>query len=301
MQIPDISIPITELSNDFGVRLSIKREDLIHPRISGNKYWKLLYNFNFYIESQPLNPEIITFGGAFSNHIAAVAALGKISGLPTLGIIRGEELAENRTKNPTLNQAEQDGMRFLFVSRTDYKDKERLSKQMKEQFPDALIIPEGGTNELAVKGIKWMLNEQTKDFDYLCTASGTGGTVSGLTCFAEPYQKIIGFKVVNDDSLEEATKKLSGNRKIEWERADFGGYGKINDELIRFINGFREQYGIPLDPVYTGKMMFRLWQKLENGEFSEGSRILCFHTGGLQGIKGINAVLKKKKKPLITE
>jgi 1-aminocyclopropane-1-carboxylate deaminase len=299
MIIPEISIPITEIPLNGKVRLFMKREDLIHPHISGNKYWKLFYNINNYLQRKPENPLIITFGGAFSNHIAAVAALGKEVGISTVGIIRGEELADRWAENPTLAFAQKNGMQFRFVSRSAYREKEGLISLLKNEFPQALIIPEGGTNEFAVQGIRHMLNNETKSFDYLCTAVGTGGTVAGISRFASDNQKVLGFMVVDDESLNTRISEFSEKENFELVEAHDGGYGKITDANIRFINGFAEKYGIPLDPVYTGKMMKRILELIEEGFFPDGSRILAFHTGGLQGIEGANALLKKQEKVLI--
>lgn len=299
MIIPDFSIPITEIPLEKNIRLYIKREDLIHPGISGNKFWKLFYNINHYLEKNPENPLIITFGGAFSNHIAAVAALGREQSMRTLGIIRGEEVQKKWQENPTLQIAHANGMDFRFVPREQYRDKESLTQKLQQEFPQALIIPEGGTSQLAVKGIQHLLNYETKSFDYLCTAVGTGGTVAGISKFAEENQQVLGFKVVNDPTLEEYIFELSQRKNFKLLEAHDGSYGKITDENIRFINNFSDYYGIQLDPVYTGKMMKRIFGLIEEDFFPENSRILAFHTGGLQGIAGANRLLEKQNRPLI--
>lgn len=299
MKLPEIHIPILEIPVEKKVKLFIKREDLINSQISGNKYWKLFFNINNYIEKNPENPAIITFGGAFSNHISAVSAVGKMLNIPSLGIIRGEELQDKWRDNPTLVFAEKNGMSFRFVTREEYRDKERLIQSLQEEFPDALIVPEGGTNEDAVNGVKMMLNDETKDFDYLCAAVGTGGTIAGILKFCEDNQKVIGFKAVRDSSLENKIFELTLNRNFDLIDSSFGGYGKINDENIRFINDFKERYGIPLEPIYTGKMMQRIFELIDEGYFPENSRILCFHTGGLQGIEGANLLLRKQNRNLI--
>ena len=299
MKIPEISIPIIEIPLEKNIRLFLKREDLIHPHISGNKYWKLFYNINSYLEPKPENPFIITFGGAFSNHIAATAALGKKFQLKVLGIIRGEELQNKWQENPTLKLAHENGMEFRFVTREAYRNKESLTQILQKEFPDALIIPEGGTNDRAVEGIQYMLNSETKSFDYLCTAVGTGGTVAGISKFAEENQQVLGFKVVDDDSLYNRVVELSKRNNCKLIEAHDGGYGKISDENIRFINVFKEKYGIQLDPIYTGKMMRKIFELIDNNYFPDGSKILAFHTGGLQGIFGANERLKKQNRPLI--
>ena len=299
MKIPTISIPITQIPLQKNIQLFLKREDLIHPRISGNKYWKLFYNINSYLYQNPANPFIITFGGAFSNHIAAVAALGKEYQLKTLGIIRGEELQGKWQENPTLKLADQNGMDFRFVTREEYRDKDALTQILENEFPNVLIIPEGGTNEHAVEGIQFMLTEETKSFDYLCTAVGTGGTIAGISKFAEENQKVLGFKVVDDHSLYNKVSELSTRNNFELIESHEGKYGKITDENIRFINDFNQNYGIQLDPIYTGKMMKKLFEMIEENYFPAGSKILAFHTGGLQGISGANELLKKQNRPLI--
>ena len=299
MKIPEISIPIIEIPLEKNIRLFLKREDLIHPHISGNKYWKLFYNINSYLEPKPENPFIITFGGAFSNHIAATAALGKKFQLKVLGIIRGEELQNKFQENPTLKLAHENGMEFRFVTREAYRNKESLTQILQKEFPEALIIPEGGTNDRAVEGIQYMLNSETKSFDYLCTAVGTGGTVAGISKFAEENQQVLGFKVVDDDSLYNRVVELSKRNNCKLIEAHDGGYGKISDENIRFINDFKEKYGIQLDPIYTGKMMRKIFELIDNNYFPDGSKILAFHTGGLQGIFGANERLKKQNRPLI--
>lgn len=292
-------IPIVKIPINADVELFIKREDLVHPSISGNKFWKLYYNIIQYLEFKKKSPLIITYGGAFSNHIAAVSALEKELNIPTIGIIRGEELQESTSQNPTLYQAQQNGMQLRFVTREDYRNQSKLTQLLQLEFPDALIIPEGGSNDDAVNGIQFMLSGQTKDFDYLCCAVGTGGTISGLSKFAEQHQKVIGIKVVKDDSLEKLITNWSQKDNFSLKEAFQAKYGKITEDNIRFINQFYQDYNIPLDPIYTGKMMEKLLALIDENYFEKGSRILAFHTGGLQGISGANDWLKKKNKLLI--
>lgn len=272
---------------------------MIHAEISGNKYWKIFYNVENYLKEKPQNPRIITFGGAFSNHIFAVSALGKLLEIQTLGIIRGDELENNWRENPTLKRANQNGMQFRFISRTDYREKGKLIENLQSEFPEALIIPEGGTNKLAVEGIKFMLGAETKEFNYLCCAVGTGGTLAGISKFAENHQKVLGFKVVKDDSLENRIFELSGRKNFQVIDSSEKGYGKFSDETIRFINEFYERFNIPLEPIYTGKMFRKLFELIEADFFPKDSKILAFHTGGLQGIAGVNDKLRKKGKELI--
>ena len=299
MKLLEHKIPIVEIPIESKVRLFIKREDLTHPEISGNKYWKMFYNVKKYLEKEVSERKIITFGGAFSNHIAAAAALGNEFGIKTLGVIRGNELEDSWQENPTLFSAHQNGMSFRFVTRETYRYKERLMAELQEEFPESLVVPEGGTNENAVEGIQYMLTDETKDFDYICSAVGTGGTVSGLSKFAQPHQKIIGFKAVKDNSLENRIKNLSKKDNFILIDASDGGFGKITDENVRFINEFYQYFGIVLEPVYTGKMLRKIFEMIADDYFPANSKILAFHTGGLQGIVGANEMLKKKNRNLI--
>lgn len=299
MKLLEHKIPIVEIPIESKVRLFIKREDLTHPEISGNKYWKMFYNIKKYLEKEVSERKIITFGGAFSNHIAAAAALGNEFGIETLGIIRGNELEDSWQENPTLFSAHQNGMSFRFVTRETYRYKERLMAELQEEFPESLVVPEGGTNENAVEGIQYMLTDETNDFDYICSAVGTGGTVSGLSKFAQPHQKIIGFKAVKDNSLENRIKNLSKKDNFTLVDASDGGFGKITDENVRFINEFYQYFGIVLEPVYTGKMLRKIFEMIADDYFPANSKILAFHTGGLQGIVGANEMLKKKNRNLI--
>ena len=288
------------LDDKKNIELSIKREDLIHPFVSGNKYRKLKYNV---LQAREENkPTLLTFGGAFSNHIAAVASAGKAEGFNTIGIIRGEELKDKVDTNPTLSFAKSCGMTFNFISRKDYKDKSNPNfiSNLKDWFGDFYLIPEGGTNNLAIKGCQEILNEKDSKFDYLCCAVGTGGTVSGIINASKSNQKILGFSSLKGDFLNKDISKFATS--TNWELITdyhFGGYGKINDSLITFINKFKSENKIPLDPIYTGKMMFGIFDLIKKGYFKPNSKILAIHTGGLQGIEGMNAKLKKQNKPLI--
>ena len=299
MKLLEHKIPIVEIPIESKVRLFIKREDLTHPEISGNKYWKMFYNVKKYLEKEVSERKIITFGGAFSNHIAAAAALGNEFGIKTLGVIRGNELEDSWQENPTLFSAHQNGMSFRFVTRETYRYKEKMMKELQTEFPESLVVPEGGTNENAVEGIQYMLTDETNDFDYICSAVGTGGTVSGLSKFAQPHQKVIGFKAVKDNSLENRIKNLSKKDNFTLVDASDGGFGKITDENVRFINEFYQYFGIVLEPVYTGKMLRKIFEMIADNYFPANSKILAFHTGGLQGIVGANEMLKKKNRNLI--
>lgn len=282
------------------VDVFIKREDLIHPFVSGNKYRKLKYNLQ---KAKEIGHSVLlTFGGAFSNHIAAVAFAGKENNFKTIGIIRGDELREKIEENPTLKFAQENGMQFEFISRAQYSDKENpeFEKELKNKFGDFYLIPEGGTNELAVKGCEEILVADDAQFDYICCAVGTGGTISGISNAALPHQKVLGFPALKGDFLKKEIRKFASNEN--WELiADyhFGGYGKVNLELIEFINNFYQDNNVPLDPVYTGKLVFGVLDLIEKNYFPDNSKILIIHTGGLQGIQGMNAVLENKQLPKI--
>ena len=289
-----------ELPNNFGIKLYLKREDKIHPFISGNKYRKLKYNL---IEAQNTKQHtLLTFGGAYSNHIAAVAAAGKEFGFKTIGVIRGEELDTKILENATLSFAQDCGMQFKFISREAYRTKTSLQfiNSLKTEFGDFYLIPEGGTNDLAVKGCEEILTDNDAFFDIVCCSVGTGGTISGLINTSSPHQKIIGFPALKGDFLQNDISKFTP--KSNWElNTDyhFGGYAKINSELVEFINKFKVEHSILLDPIYTGKMMFGLFDLIKKNHFQKDTKILAIHTGGLQGIEGMNAYLKQKKMPLI--
>ncbi|MBT8260918.1 MAG: 1-aminocyclopropane-1-carboxylate deaminase/D-cysteine desulfhydrase [Flavobacteriaceae bacterium] len=286
--------------DNFNIDLWIKREDLNHPFISGNKYRKVKYNIET-AKKQGLDT-LLTFGGAFSNHIAALASAGKEYGFKTIGVIRGEELGSKINTNPTLNFAKECGMQFKFVSREIYRQKtsEVFIENLKSEFGTFYLLPEGGTNTYAIKGCEEILTQEDRQFDFICSSVGTGGTISGLINASQNHQKIIGFPALKGDFLKHEIKKWTN--KTNWElntNYHFGGYAKINSELVEFINKFKINFGIPLDPVYTGKMLFGIFDMIKKGQFKNGSKILAIHTGGLQGIYGMNKRLKAKNLPLI--
>ncbi|MCI4442933.1 MAG: 1-aminocyclopropane-1-carboxylate deaminase/D-cysteine desulfhydrase [Lentimicrobium sp.] len=282
------------------ISVSIRREDLIHPFISGNKFRKLKYNL---VQAKAENQEtLLTFGGAFSNHIAAAAYAGKEQGFKTIGIIRGDELESKIMVNPTLKFAQECGMRFKFITREDYRHKteEKFIENLKQEFGNFYLVPEGGTNEFAVKGCGEILTEEDSQYDFICCAVGTGGTISGLINSILPHQKVLGFPALKGDFLKEEIRKFA--QKENWElitEYHFGGYGKVNPELIAFINRFYAENSIPLDPIYTAKMVFGVMDLIEKNYFPENSKILLIHTGGIQGIAGMNLKLKAKKLPTI--
>ncbi|MFT5752149.1 MAG: 1-aminocyclopropane-1-carboxylate deaminase [Dokdonia sp.] len=301
MQIRTDSIPLKTSGNH---RLSLRREDLLHPEISGNKFRKLKYTIAF--AKAHRHQTLVTFGGAFSNHIAATAAAGKLHNLKTVGIIRGEELGKDIEKtlaqNATLTFARSCGMVFKFVTRTKYQEKEQ-SDYFQELLPkwDApLVIPEGGTSALAIKGCEEILTPEDDCYDYICCSVGTGGTIAGIINSAKPQQKVLGFPALKGDFLHQDIQKMVS--QTNWDlitNYHFGGYAKVDEDLIQFINDFKKETGTALDPVYTGKLLYGVYDLIKSNYFSENSRILAIHTGGLQGIAGMNLRLAKKGLQLI--
>jgi 1-aminocyclopropane-1-carboxylate deaminase len=282
------------------ISVSIRREDLIHPIVSGNKFRKLKYNlFQAKAENQQT---LLTFGGAYSNHIAALAFAGKENGFKTIGIIRGDELESKIAENPTLKFAQECGMQFEFVTREVYRHKTEVEflENLKLKLGSFYLVPEGGTNELAVKGCEEILTEADSQYDFVCCAVGTGGTISGIINSILPHQKVLGFPALKGDFLKDEIRNFANNDN--WELINdynFGGYGKVNSELIAFMNQFYVANKVPLDPIYTSKMVFGVMDLIEKEYFPENSKILLIHTGGKQGIAGMNLKLKAKKNPII--
>jgi len=284
-----------------GHSIVVKREDLTHPIVSGNKFRKLKYEFQ-----QVLNrdiPLVITYGGAFSNHLAATAALGKMLGVQTLGIVRGEEWQTKISESTTLFYCQQQGMQLYCVSRTSYSQKESAEEvqQILKKKIKYKLIPEGGTTPLAIRGCTEILNDKDLSFDVVCVSVGTGGTLIGLSKAAREAQRILGFNALNNSSVENFISSQSdvSNWEINSDYT-FGGYAKTTPTLITFMNTFYQQYKIPLDPVYTGKMLFAIFDLIKSGKWKWGKRILVIHTGGLQGIAAMNHQLQKKQYPLIS-
>ncbi|WP_299759025.1 pyridoxal-phosphate dependent enzyme [uncultured Pontibacter sp.] len=274
-----------------GVELWVKREDLLHPHISGNKWRKLKYNLQ---EAQRQNHQtILTFGGAYSNHIAATAAAGKEYGFKTIGIIRGEE---HLPLNPTLSFATSCGMQLHYITREKYKLKNdpAFLEELLLQFGQVYLLPEGGTNLLAVKGCTEIVHDISIKYDYICCAMGTGGTFAGIVASLAGKQQALGFPALKGgEFLKQETEELvlgySGQSYSNWQLITdyhFGGYAKVKPELLAFMESFRRQHYIRLEPVYTGKMMYGLFDLIGQGYFARGSRVVAVHTGGLQGNAG---------------
>ncbi|MEL0318762.1 MAG: pyridoxal-phosphate dependent enzyme [Flavobacteriaceae bacterium] len=281
-----------------GYQISIKREDLLHPIVSGNKFRKLKYNFLKFSKQKQI--VVLTFGGAFSNHLAATAFAGKESKVQTIGIVRGEEWKTKISQSSTLDFCQAQGMQLYFVSREAYRQKEAspLVQTLIKKEHNLKILPEGGTNALAVKGCMEILTPEDQVFDTICCCVGTGGTLAGLIESAAPTQKLVGFSALNNPNLALEVKKYTS--KTNWHIQDhytFGGYAKYTLELIQFINAFYQQYQIPLDPIYTGKMLFGIFDLIKTNQWVWKKKILVIHSGGLQGIHPMNLQLQKKGLP----
>ena len=279
----EISLPLLD---EKEVRLFIKRIDKIHPFVSGNKWFKLKYNL-LEAKKQGLNT-LLTFGGAYSNHISATAFAAKEKGISSIGIIRGEE---HLPLNPTLRFAIDNGMKLHYISRSNYKEKTSANflEALKNQFGDFYLIPEGGTNELAIQGVKEILDKNDIQ-DYICCAIGTGGTIAGIINASNDKQIVIGFPAIKGfEQLEKDINNWTNATNCIFINDYVGnGYAKINKDLVDFINEFNARHNVPLDSIYTGKMMMGILDLVEKDFFLKGSSILAIHTGGLQGNKGMS-------------
>lgn len=278
--------PFQEI-NDYhidaaGVRLIIKREDLNHPLVSGNKWWKLKYNLEEAVAHNAST--LITYGGAFSNHIFATAAAANEFGMKSVGIIRGEETLP---LNPVLSFALTSGMELFYIPRSAYRTKSPADIYLKK-FENYYLIPEGGSNPLAVKGVKEFAGSLLGDWQYICCPVGTGGTLAGFVEGVSDDTTIIGFPVLKGaEFLIEDIRKLSieSKEKSNWRLMfdyHFGGYAKSNTGLTTFLQEFSSLHEVPLEKIYTGKMMAGIYDLMSKGFFERGSTILAVHTGGLQ-------------------
>ena len=293
--------PIEELQHPLltekKIQLFVKRDDLIHPDIMGNKWRKLKYNIEE-VKKQGKNG-LVTMGGAYSNHIYATAAAGEVFGLQTFGIIRGDEL--NNKSNPTLRFASEKSMQLRFVDRKTFREIREHPELLSQEFADWYFLPEGGTNELAVKGCSELPNEIKMDYSLIVLPIGTGGTFCGVLNGVSDHQTVLGISSLKGDFVKREVKELINQFGIDKSNYEvnteyhFGGYGKTKRELIDFINWFKEFFGVPLDPIYTGKTFFAVWDMIKTDKFEENLRIVLLHTGGLQGISGFN----RKKRDII--
>ncbi len=289
------------------VEVWMKRDDLIHPIISGNKWRKLMYNVKEVQDKKLWG--IVTFGGAFSNHIAATAYSGFVFTLATVGFIRGEEVNFN---NPTLQKAMAAGMQLKPISREEYRKKTQTGflEEIKKEYPHYLIVPEGGSNLNGVLGCMQILPEIHQTFDVIASPIGSATTFTGLVATAKNHGKVLGFSALKGGGYLQSTvenflhrlkaetpPEINFNPTQNWEIIDqyhFGGFAKMKEPLVRFMNDFWQETQIALDPVYTAKMMWGLREMIVENQILPGSKLLVLHTGGLQGIAGMNKRLKNK-------
>lgn len=272
------------------VELYVKRLDVVHPDISGNKYFKLKHNLAQ--ARREGHHRVLTFGGAFSNHIRATAVAAHLAGMLSVGCIRGEVAFP---LNPTLQAARDAGMVLFPMERSIYRKKsqEEVVDRLKEEFGDFYLLPEGGTNGLAIQGCTEILTPEDKRMDVIGTAIGTGGTIAGLIAAASKQQRIIGVSSLKGEFIRSEVQGLLDTHGIapqgSWEvftDYHFGGYARHTSELLDFVRYFHRETEIPLDPIYTGKLFFGIWDLIGKNYFPPHSRILLIHTGGLQGIAG---------------
>ncbi|MBF7683628.1 1-aminocyclopropane-1-carboxylate deaminase/D-cysteine desulfhydrase [Acinetobacter sp. B5B] len=276
--------PIEHILHHSHCVLDIKRLDQIHPFVSGNKFFKLKYNIQEAIRLK--KDTLITFGGAYSNHILATAYSAQQHQLQSIGIIRGDELRD-KPLNTTLTQAHHFGMQLEFIDRATYKQRhdDAFLLQLQQHYPNSYIIPEGGTNHLAIQGCQDILTTAEKQYyDFICVAVGTGGTIAGLIESTTSKNHILGISILKENFLQQHIQTLT--TQSHWtlhHHYHFGGYAKISDELIHFIKKFEQTYHIPLEPIYTGKMVYAVFDLISQNYFPKHSKILLIHSGGLQG------------------
>lgn len=270
------------------IELHVKRDDLLHPEVSGNKWRKLKYNLHSVFSNQLKG--IITFGGAFSNHIYSTAAACHLAGIDAIGFIRGEE---NIPLNSTLAFASDKGMTLNYLSREKYRDKSdpTFLKNLETQYPDYLIVPEGGANHLGLKGCQELGLQLQSEADIICCAVGTGNTLAGIINGLQQNQRAIGISVLkNGGFLNHDIENWLNTTTCPWQlelNYHFGGYAKIQKELVSFMDEFEMKYNIPLEPIYTAKLFFGLFDLIKKDYFPRGTKIVAVHTGGLQGLAGM--------------
>ncbi|MFD3501035.1 1-aminocyclopropane-1-carboxylate deaminase/D-cysteine desulfhydrase [Streptomyces sp. NPDC058676] len=285
---PRLPSPLQEVSDDRftrrGVRLLLKRDDLIHPELVGNKWRKLAPNL-----TAAAGRTVVTFGGAYSNHLRATAAAGRLLGLPTIGIVRGQELTD-RPLNPSLARCAADGMRLHFVDRAMYRRKSEpglLAALLRAVgAEDAYVVPEGGSNAPAVRGCRTLGEELRGRADVVALACGTGGTLAGLAAGLEPGQRALGIPVLKGGFLtaeiEGLQKQAFGGRRGDWaleDRFHFGGYGRTTSALDAFAEDFEGRHGVAVERLYVAKLLYGLVVSVEEGAFEEGSAVAAVVTG----------------------
>jgi 1-aminocyclopropane-1-carboxylate deaminase len=274
----------------------VKRDDLIDPLVSGNKWRKLKYNIE---QARHKSSEgILTFGGAHSNHLVATAKACNVAGLKSVGLVRGEELTP--TSNSTLKDCVQLGMELVFISREEYRNKEdwEYINQLRHGFPSFHIVPEGGSNFYGIIGCQEILKETPNDYDHVFVSAGTGSTAAGVILSAGPHTKVHVVSALKGDFMESQVSKMLNSvcfdeelveelkeKTVFHDHAHFGGYAKTTPELNEFIQTILAQTQLPLDSVYTGKALYEFVRSWKSGELGKKPKVLFIHTGGLQGMR----------------
>ena len=280
-----------KLFDEQGLKVFIKRDDLIHPIISGNKWRKLKYLLK---EAQSHNKiHLVTFGGAYSNHLLATSAAAAKFGFKSTGFVRGEEV-----NNDTLFLCRLHGMNLIFTDRESYRDKQALFDKHFANDNDAFFINEGGSSALGAKGCSELMVELSETYDHIICACGTGttaaGIINGITDHQLPTQ-FHGVPVLNNgEFLRKDIDAFLEKPSTYHLHTDyhFGGYGKVNDDLIRFVKQFVASTGILIEPIYTGKMLYAMYDLAAQNYFLPGIRILAIHSGGIWGLLGMKDKFK---------
>ncbi|MFE9170465.1 1-aminocyclopropane-1-carboxylate deaminase/D-cysteine desulfhydrase [Streptomyces kebangsaanensis] len=285
---PRLPSPLQEVADGrfarHGLRLLLKRDDLIHPELTGNKWRKLAPNLK-----AAAGRTVVTFGGAWSNHLRATAAAGRLLGLRTVGVVRGQELAD-RPLNPSLARCAADGMRLHFVDRTTYRRKsepETLAAVLRGiGAEEPYVVPEGGSNTLAVRGCRTLGQELGGHADVVALACGTGGTLAGLAAGLPPGPRVLGIPVLKGGFLtadvEALQERAFGARRGTWsldERFHFGGYARVTPELDAFAEDFTGRHGVPVERLYVAKLLYALVALADEGAFARGTTIAAVVTG----------------------
>lgn len=283
------TLEITTVSDSFltdqNIRLDILRLDLIHPEVSGNKWFKLKYNIQAALDQHA--ESILSFGGAYSNHLHALAFAGKLFGIKTIGIIRGEEVM-----NTTLSDCINWGMELHFISRDEYRTKyeDEFIDKMQLKFPSTYIVPEGGNNAFGRKGCEEILQAvKVELYSHICCAVGTGATFTGIIQSSDRNNHVLGFSSIKnglylEDEIGKQTEKENWTMLHSYH---FGGFAKRTRPLIEFVQDFKAKQDIELDYIYTGKMMYGLYDLIQKKSIPAGSNILFIHSGGLQGNRSL--------------
>ncbi len=270
------------------IAVSALRLDIIHPAVSGNKWYKLKYYLEEAVSSDKKG--IISFGGAYSNHLVALAFACKKANIKAIGVVRGEEPA---SYGPSLLQIKELGMELLFVSREQYKNKNAMGDMLSLTYPEFLIVPEGGAGEPGIKGATEIMDVVQDNFTHIVCAVGTGTTMAGLIRASKKNQQVIGIsalKVANENNNELINYIGANTEQNNWEimfNYHFGGYARYSQNLLLFMNSFFQQENIPTDFVYTGKLFYAVNDLIKENFFPAGSKILIIHSGGLQGNRSI--------------